>query len=188
MPPVDTAAPDFTTLVRDWSPSLRRYLQHQTGDAQVAEDLLQETLLKTAHGLADFGGRSSLKTWLYAIASNTVADHLRRTLRDREFVDLAAAADLANDEAPVEDRLEFDAMNHCVREVIDALSPVDRAAILLHDIEGLDCVQTAEALGVSSGAARVRIHRARERLAAALGRRCSFYRDSENTLRCERAS
>lgn len=175
---------DFAAIARECSPALRRYLRHQVGDDALADDLLQETLLKIARGLGDFAGRSSLKTWLYAIASHVVADHLRANARTVPLVDLDAAADVAGDTLALDERLEFDTMNRCVREVIDGLSATDRAAIVLHDLEGLDCAETARVLDLSTGAAKVRIHRARARLAAALGHRCAFYHDRHSVLRC----
>ena len=77
-------------------------------------------------------------------------------------------------------------MNQCVREVIDSLPPDYRAALVLHDLEGMDGAQTAEVLGQSVGAVRVRLHRARQRLAAALQKVCGFYHDSDSVLRCTR--
>lgn len=62
-----------------------------------------------------------------------------------------------------------------------------RAALILHDLEGLSEKQTAEACGTSLAAAKIRIHRARERLRLALRRSCDFYRD-DDVLRCERKS
>ena len=56
--------PDFTTLAREFSPMLLRYLGRQVGDTALAEDLLQETLLSAARSLDGFAGRASPKTWL----------------------------------------------------------------------------------------------------------------------------
>ena len=56
---------------------------------------------------------------------------------------------------------------------------------ILHDLEDMDCAQTAQVMGVSVGAAKVRIHRARARLKAALEQHCGFYHDSDSVLRCE---
>ena len=181
-----TAPPAFDTIAREYTPALLRYLQRQTGDYAVAQDLLQETLLGIARGLEGFEHRASIKTWVFAIASRVVANHLRQPARARQFVDIETLPDMDDGEVSVEDRLVFDEMNQCVREVIDSLPPDYRSALILHDLEDMDCAQTASVLGISPGAARVRIHRARSRLKAALSRQCGFYRDQENILRCER--
>jgi RNA polymerase sigma-70 factor (ECF subfamily) len=68
----------------------------------------------------------------------------------------------------VEQRLVVDEMNSCVRQVIDSLPEDYRAALVLHDLEGLTAEQTAEISGCSVPTAKIRIHRARMRLADAL--------------------
>ena len=77
-------------------------------------------------------------------------------------------------------------MNSCIREEIDSLPENYRAALLLHDIEGLTAAQTAEATGCSLANAKVRIRRARARLQKALERDCTFYADGDQPLRCDR--
>jgi RNA polymerase sigma-70 factor (ECF subfamily) len=182
----DTAdAPDFDTLARDYAPLLRRFLQRQVGNPATAEDLLQETLLRVARGLAGFAGRSSPKTWMFTIASNVVMDHLRQPAQRQQIVDIEEAAQIDDGAITVDARMEFDEMNQCVRGVIDSLPPDYRTALILHDLEGMDCAQTAQVMGVSVGAAKVRIHRARARLKAALEQHCGFYHDSDSVLRCE---
>lgn len=184
---IDTASiPDFDTLARDYSPLLRRFLQRQVGNPATAEDLLQETLIRVARGLAGFAGRSSPKTWMFTIASNVVTDHLRQPVQRQRIVDIEDAAHVDDGAVAVDERMAFDEMNQCVREVIDSLPPDYRTALILHDLEEMDCEQTAKVMGVSVGAAKVRIHRARARLKAALEKSCGFYHDSENVFRCSR--
>lgn len=178
--------PVFDTVARDYSPVLLRYLLRQVGDEDVAQDLLQETLLGIAKGLGRFEHRASIKTWVFAIASRVVATHLRRPERVHRIVDIETIADVDDGQVSVEDSLEFDEMNQCVREVIDSLPPDYRSALILHDLEGMGCAQTASVLGISPGAVRVRIHRARGRLKLALAKQCGFYRDNANILRCQR--
>lgn len=179
-------APDFNTLAQAYSPMLQRYLRRQLGDAAMAEDLLQETLLRAARQLAAFEGRSSVKTWLFSIASRVVIDHFRQPRHRQKIVDIEDAEDLADGALAPDERLVIDEMNECVREVIDSLPPDYRAALVLHDLEGMDGAQTAAVLGLSLGAVRVRVHRARQRLQAALANACGFYRDSDSVLRCTR--
>ena len=180
------AVPDFASVARDYVPHLRRYLLRQVGNEATASDLLQDTLLGISRGLAHFEGRASLKTWVFAIASRVAADYLRHPERSRTIVDMEALMEMEGGETALDDRLEFDDMNQCVREVIDSLPADYRAALILHDLEDMDCAQTAAVLEISAGAARVRIHRARARLKAALQQQCGFYHDGENILRCER--
>ncbi len=64
----ETELPSFEEVATDLYHPLRRYLENYVGDQTVAEDLLQETLLKISKGLPSFAGRSSIKTWAFAIA------------------------------------------------------------------------------------------------------------------------
>ena len=179
-----TRLPAVDALVRAHSPALLRHLRHRLGDAAVAEDLLQETLIKAVQGLGGFDARSSLRTWLRAIADHVVTDHLRSVKRHRMLVGPGAADELAADEPSPEERVEAAATSRCVRRVLDTLSARDRAAITLHDLAGLDGAGTAAALGVSVGAARVGVHRARARLEVALNRHCDIRRDGASGLQC----
>ncbi len=60
--------PGFEQIAAELSEPLLRYLERNVGQHVVAEDLLQETLIRIARGLADFEGRAALKTWAFSIA------------------------------------------------------------------------------------------------------------------------
>jgi len=77
-------------------------------------------------------------------------------------------------------------MNACIRSVIDSLPESYRAAILLHDIEGLSVDQVGEICDCSVATVKIRIHRARRRLKESLTQQCEFYRDQESVFRCDR--
>ncbi|MGE0858450.1 MAG: RNA polymerase sigma factor [Gammaproteobacteria bacterium] len=181
----DTAL-DFASIVREHSPDLLRYLRRQVGDDADAADLLQETLLKASRGMASYAGRASPRTWLFAIARNVVNDFLRSRPRRHGVVALDEAGDVEDAAHSVEQRIEFGETNRCIREVIDSLPPGYRTALVVHELDELTYEQTAEVLGGSVGAVKVRLHRARQRLKSALERSCEFYRDSNSVLRCER--
>ena len=172
--------------VEDLKEPVLRYLVRYVGDRAVAEDLLQETLIRVARGLPGFSGRSSLKTWAFSIATRVAADYFREPARKARIVEVDEAAGLSADERAIDERLVVDEMNTCVRQVIDSLPEDYRAALVLHDIEGLTAEQTAEACGCSLPTAKIRIHRGRLRLKAALRRECDFYRDADDVLRCDR--
>ena len=151
-----------------------------------AEDLLQETLLRISRGLREFEGRSSPKTWAYSIATRTAIDHVRKARDTRGVGEVDAEESLADAGEDAGERLVIDEMNTCIREEIDSLPGDYRAAIVLHDLEGLTAAETAEIVGCSLATAKIRIHRARQRLKQALERDCTFYYDRDQTLRCDR--
>ncbi|MBI4670531.1 MAG: RNA polymerase sigma factor [Chloroflexi bacterium] len=173
-------------LARELAQPLLRYLERYVGDRAVAEDLWQETLVRMDKGLASFAGRSSIKTWAFAIASRVAADYFRAPERRTRIVELDEATELLDPEREIAERLVGDEMNQCVRQVIDSLPDTYRAALILHDLEGLSAEQTAEICECSVATAKIRIHRARQRLKAALQKQCEFYHDPESVFRCER--
>jgi RNA polymerase sigma-70 factor (ECF subfamily) len=165
---------------------LRQYLRRYAGEPSVAEDLLQESLIRITRGLPGFAGQASLKTWAFSIATRVAMDHFRDPAHRVEVVDFDASPDIADPEPAADRRLVADEMNACMRQVIDSLPEDYRAALVLHDLEGLTAAETAEACGCSVATAKIRIHRARERLRDALSRACDFYRDGDDVFRCDR--
>ena len=180
--------PPMGQVVEELSPALLRYLERYVGDRHLAEDLLQETLIRVSRGLAGFDGRAKLKTWAFSIATRVAADHFRQPANRLRIVDVADAPEPADSDPSVEQQLVVDEMNVCVRGVIDSLPEDYRAALVLHDLEGLTAAQTAEVCGCSLATAKIRIHRARQRLQEALRAECDFYRDGDNVFRCSRKS
>jgi RNA polymerase sigma-70 factor, ECF subfamily len=181
-----TRLPSPDEIVRELSGPLRRYLARYAGDAALAEDLLQETLLRITRSLPGFAGRASLKTWAFAIATRVAADHFRAPAHRLRVIDIDESSEVPCQEAAIDQRLVADEMNACVREVIDSLPEDYRAALVLHELECLTAEQVAEVLGSSVATAKIRIHRGRVRLRAALEDQCRFYRDPANVLRCDR--
>lgn len=165
-----------------------RYLERYVGDKAIAEDLQQETLVRVARALPSFEGRSSLKTWAFSIANRVAADYFRTSDRRVGIVDLDEAGEIPNTELPINERLIEDEMNKCVRQVIDSLPETYRAALILHDLEGLSAEQVAQVCDCTVANAKIRIHRARNRLKEALNKACSFYHDEAGVYRCDRKS
>ena len=176
----------FEDIARELAQPLLRYLERYVGERATAEDLRQETLTRMSRGLSSFAGRSSVKTWAFAIASRVAADYLRRPERRLRIVELSDAAEPVDPDRALDERMVIGEMNECIRQVIDSLPETYRAALILHDLEGLSAEQTAEICECSLATAKIRIHRARLRLKAALEGQCEFYRDQDNVFRCDR--
>lgn len=175
----------FEAAAREVSKAVLDYLIRYVGDPSVAEDLLQETLIRMNKGLAGFEGRASIKTWAFSIASRVAADHLRHPDRQTRVVDLEKAEAVADPADGVDERLVIHEMDACIRSTIDSLPDSYRTALILHDLEGLTAEQVAEIGDCSLATAKIRIHRARQRLKDALANRCTFYRDKDAVFRCD---
>ncbi len=181
-------APSPEQVAKELSEPLLRFLGRYAGNPAVADDLLQETLIRITHGLPGFAGRASLKTWAFSIATRVAADYFRQPAHRVHIVEVDESLERPDPDLTADQRLVVDEMNACVRQVIDTLPEDYRAALILHDLEGLTAAQTAEVCGCSVATAKIRVHRARLRLREALQHECDFYHDNDNVLRCDRKS
>ena len=179
-------AKPFEQTAIELIPPLKRYLNRLVGDPATADDLLQETLVRVSRGLPSFAGQSSLKTWAFSIATRVVADYYRAPEHRQHIVDIDETGELPAVDKPVAEQMIVDEMNACIRGVIDTLPEDYRAALVLHDLEGLTAAQVAEINDCSTATAKIRIHRARKRLREALQNECRFYRDGDSVFRCDR--
>jgi RNA polymerase sigma-70 factor (ECF subfamily) len=179
-------ASSFDEVAEQLTEPLRRYLSRYLGDAHLAEDVLQESLMRISRGLSSFEGRSSLKTWAFSVTTRAAIDHLRKSKADSRIVEIDETTVMADDSDDVDERIVIKEMNSCIRQEIDTLPEDYRAAILLHDLEGLTAAEVAVILDCSLATAKIRIHRGRARLKKVLQRDCSFYRDDDQVLRCDR--
>lgn len=123
-----------------------------------AEDVLQETLLRSFLGLSGLRDATRFEGWLCGVAVNVAKMHLRRRASEsRMLAAVAAGGEVAN--VPVEQ--DFVEM---VRDALDVLPPGQRDVVLMHYIEELSCGEISQLTDISEGAVRVRLHRARQQL------------------------
>lgn len=190
-----SANDSFPRIVAEYRGPIRRYVRSLVRDSAEAEDITQKTFLRAYRNLSTLQNQSKLSPWLYRIATNVCYDRFRQAASRpaaQSLEDVATAsgelrkADLPDDTAPRLDHLiEQKEMSACVQQYLDGLSDSYRATILLHDVEGLSNPEIAEMLGCSLATVKIRLHRARTRLKAALARACDFSCDDRGVLICE---
>ncbi len=162
----------FTILVRRHRDRIHQFVGWFTGArGHTAEDLTQDVFLQVLRSAGSFGGRSSFRTWLFAVARHVCTRHIRRDVRRRNET-AAVAADLLLQipdirPGPLE-RLERRNLTAAVRREVAALAPQHRVVLMLRDREELSYENIAEALGIPVGTVRSRLHNARASLAARL--------------------
>ena len=145
-----------------------------TGNAQAAEDAVQETFLRAFRFLSSFDQRAELGTWLHRIAVNAAIDQGRRTRRERAArVDLPAEGDLSLQEVPAPDAgPERQTLAAEIRQRTEAaladLSPSERAAFVLRHYEGRSIAEISSTLGKRDNATKQSIFRAVRKLRIAL--------------------
>jgi RNA polymerase sigma-70 factor (ECF subfamily) len=138
-----------------------------------AEDAAQETVIKVYLNLKNFRGDSQFRTWVLSIARNEGLGRLRRQTNRREDSLEAETDDQNGDFTPAiltswreipTEALEKKELAAILRAGIESLPEIYRNIIFLRDIEEMDIRETAVALGISEGAVKVRLHRARAML------------------------
>jgi RNA polymerase sigma-70 factor, ECF subfamily len=153
------------TLVRATQSDVWRLCAALT-DRESADDLTQETYARAFASLHRFEGRSSLRTWLLAIARRVCADALR-SRRRRRLTLVRDDADLeALGRADDADRVGEGA---AVADLLARLDPDRREAFALTQLLGLSYAEAAEVAGCPVGTIRSRVARARADLVEALG-------------------
>jgi RNA polymerase sigma-70 factor (ECF subfamily) len=180
----------FRRLLELWGPTMLRVAQLYTSSRAVAEEVVQEAWVGVLKGLPRFEGRSSLKTWVFRILTNTAKTRGEREGRSIPFSSFApledgATVDLERFYAPgtpgdghwqaaaapigvPEERLLAGEARDVVAKAIDDLPENQRAVITLRDVSGFDAAETCDLLGISEINQRVLLHRARAKVRAAL--------------------
>lgn len=150
----------FSDLYRTYAADVRRFALFLSGDPSLADDLVSETFVRmwNARTRVDV---ATVKAYLFAITRNLYLQHRRNEGRT----------------APLDDRLpdplpgpheRADARSEliAVLAALQALPEVDRAAVLMRAEGGMPYDEIGRTLGISEAAAKVKVHRARLRLAA----------------------
>ena len=164
----------FERLYHRCSPRVMRIAYRFLGSEDEARDCVQDTFLAAYRSCAQFEGRASVESWLYRIAINAALMRLRtRGRRNEDSIDnLMQQADqyelvsnaVQAEEEPVDVLLERQCTVSAVRDAIERLPPTFKAVLVLRDLEEHNTTDTATLLGVTPGAAKVRLHRARAAL------------------------
>lgn len=166
--------------------TIRNYIRSMLRDGDEAEDLTQETFLRAHRERETLRDAAAQVSWLYRIATRVTIDRLRQRARAeaRRGAPLEAL-ELADRERPSALRVVEQAeMSACVRAHLERLSDADRAALLLHDHEGLTADEIASLLELPPTTVKMRLHRARRRMAARLAEACRFGRDDRGVFVC----
>ena len=182
---------DHARQLAQHRPRVYRHLLAMTRDPALADDLTQETFLRAMPRTGQLRDPDAALGWLYRIATNVMVDHVRRaqaaaTPADPEWLAGTGAAALQRQAPPSpQTAAERAEMSACVGRHLASLPDDYRVALLLHDEEGMTNPQIAEQLHCSVATVKIRVHRARARLRAALTASCDFSADDRGELACE---
>ena len=151
-------------------PGLLRYLSQLTSDHELAEEILQDSLLAIWRGAAAFEGRSSARTWFFGIARRRARDTLRKRARSLDSLSRDSLQDAeppSLDPDPAEaalDRVELAEL----ATAIQRLAPIHREVLVLAFAEGFTGPEIAAVLDVPEGTVKSRLSNARAGLRSLL--------------------
>lgn len=185
--PTPTSFPTVNEMEQH-RPAVTRYIRYLVRDVAEAEDLAQETFLRAHRQISTLRDPAALESWLYQIATHVSIDRLRQRARTVERQVDAPIEDLS-----IPDRgrpspltiVQQTEMSECVQRYIANLSDAYRAVLLLHDADGLTGDEIAHLLHLPLTTVKMRLHRARRQLEAALNNACAFERDERGVFICE---
>jgi RNA polymerase sigma-70 factor, ECF subfamily len=137
------------------------------GNPDDAAEATQETYLKLLRAIRSFRGEAQFSTWLYRVTSNVAVSMLRRRARqrldvpldDRDWHQLPAPAS-----AEPAEQLEQRQMSQLLDAALASLPAGYRTVVVMKDVYGFRLEEIGKQLGISEGAAKVRLFRARQRL------------------------
>lgn len=161
----DTAA--LEELLAAVAPTVLRFARRMCKSDADADDVVQDTLLAAATHLTDFEGRSSLSSWLFALARSACA-RKRRGLANRPAEDAAVLVAHADPRPSPESQAEAGELAAALERALAAMPEDYREVLVLRDLEGLTAPEAAEAIGIGVDALKSRLHRARGALRDAL--------------------
>jgi len=148
---------EFTNLYNEYGEGIRKLCLGYTGDAVLAQDLLQETFIAVWNNMQKFRGDAKWSTWIYRIAVNTCLTHLRKkkdTLMDIDHTSFSMLAEEVNTKEQ-----EVQLLYKC----ISRLQETDRLIITLV-LEDKPYEEIASITGITETNLRVKIHRIKKQL------------------------
>jgi RNA polymerase sigma-70 factor (ECF subfamily) len=181
----------FREVVVGYHSAMIRVASFHVSSRAVAEEVVQDTWLAVVKGLDRFEGRSSFKTWVFAILANRARSRGAREHRTVPFSSLEAdertpgvpgerfqppsdrwAGHWSEPPSPWTDvaaaRLEGDETRTLIFDAIRSLPSQQREVIALRDVEGWSPEEVCAALSISDGNQRILLHRARGKVRSVL--------------------
>ena len=165
----ERALPELVSL---WERPLFYYIRRLVDSEEDAWDILQEVWCRVIQKLRTLRNPAALPAWLYAIARNTVSNHLRDTIRFRQLCD--AEADLN----PVTNTTEPSFSGFSAEELHQALghlSLLHREALTLHFLEGFSLAEVAAIVGAPVGTVKSRLHHGKNSLRTILEKEANHH-------------
>ncbi len=182
---------DSSTVAEKYRASIYRYILRLVDDPARADDLTQETFLRVHERIGGLRDPAAVEAWLYRIATNLCYDRFRQREHRSPPLPLVSLGGEGGAVLPDETALQPDhlleqgEMSDCVLRFLSDLPDPLREVLVLHDLQGFTGPEIADRLGLSIHNVKIRLHRARVRLRAALSEGCDFGLDDRGVHDCQ---
>lgn len=161
----------FDQFLAHWQNDIYRMIRARVNAPADAEDIMQEVLLKLYRGLESFRGESQLKTWIYRLVKNAIADYYRKPwwkfdwVRERPFSDGSKSSPVLEQYSDEQQASALDAVlskeqgEHLLR-LVDLLSPAEKEYFTLRFLDGFSLQQMSVATGQNLNTIKTHLYRA----------------------------
>lgn len=149
---------DFEEIYVQYQTKIYRFLYKLCGDAQLAEELTQETFYRAFVSFEKYKGNSSMFTWLAAIAKYTYFGHRKKEKQSADAIWLEKVVEVylpQKQQESVEDKLLRQELTQKVREVLKELPQKNLEVVILRIYAEMSFRQVAEAMEISENSAKV---------------------------------
>jgi RNA polymerase sigma-70 factor (ECF subfamily) len=176
----------FLTTFEAIRPQLRAYVLRMTASVADTDDIIQDSWIKANQNLASFQGNSTLKTWIFAIATNVTKDYLRLKKRwTEDCTDICRQAALGN-RAFFEEAMqirqhapqgEFEIREHitfCFTCISKSLPLEQQVALLLKEVYAFKVKEIGEIMDISEAMTKYYLHTARTKMSDIFEKRCAL--------------
>ncbi|HEX3475439.1 MAG TPA: sigma-70 family RNA polymerase sigma factor [Kofleriaceae bacterium] len=147
-------------LMQRHGTSVFRYCREALRDTELAEDVQQQVFIGAFHDLPKFSGRSTVRTWLFAIARHRVLDAAKSRRRARSHVDSEDAAQLPDPQPPPGERLDEVRLREALVACLQKLPPHVITAVLLRFQQGFTFEEMADVCHEKPGTLQAQVARA----------------------------
>jgi len=164
------------SIWNEYHNKLHRFIQGRVSDASIADDILQEVIIKVHSRINTLKDSNKIQNWLYRIARNAIIDHYRAQKQMQELPET-----LTHPEQDPDDKARQEIAS-CLLPFIQSLPEHYRQTLTLSEIEGLTQKEVASKQGLSLSGAKARIQRGRAMMKEMLLKCCRFEFDHQGKM------
>ena len=154
---------------------LRNFILKRVRDNDLTDDILQDVLIKVYNFCISKSGVSNIRSWLFQITQNTIADHYRKNSKN-------ISQDVSNDIIEEDENLAFSEAINYIKPMLEFLPKEYAEPLKLADIDGIKQAEIAKKLNLTLTATKSRIQRARKLLKAEFITCCNFETDKSGNI------